>query len=267
MVGPGIKLEGVNLHYPSSPLRTFSIKECAFNLVRWRKNRSLIHDVHALRSVSLTVTEGQRVGVIGPNGAGKTTLLKAISGIYPVQSGSVEVTGQIQSLFDLNLGFEFEGTGRENITYRGLLMGRKPEEIAAKEKEAVEFADIGEFIDYPVKTYSAGMLVRLAFAISTSFEPNILLLDEVFKAGDAKFRQKARERMNSLISRSQILLFVSHDLGSIRDICDRAIHMEGGRIVNDGPSDTVTKAYGKNFDRKGKHQPRPAGASGRGRRR
>jgi len=267
MTGPGIKLKDVNLRYPSSPLRTFSIKEYAFNLVRLRKSHSLIHDVHALRSVSLTVTEGQRVGIIGPNGAGKTTLLKAISGIYPIQSGSVEVTGQIQSLFDLSLGFEFEGTGRENIKYRGLLMGLRPEEIAAKEQDVVEFADIGEFIDYPVKTYSAGMLVRLAFAISTSFDPNILLLDEVFNAGDAKFRQKARERMSTLISRSQILLFVSHDLGSIREVCGRAIYMEHGRIVNDGPADTVTEAYEKNFDRKGKARTPTAGAAGRKRHR
>ncbi len=243
MAGPAIKLANVDMSYPSSPLRTFSIKEWAFNLVRLQKNRPLIHDVHALRSVSLEVTEGERLGVIGPNGAGKTSLLKAISGIYPIQSGRIEVSGEIQSLFNISLGFEFEASGRENIMYRGLLMGQKPAKIAAKQKGIIDFAGIGEFIAYPVKTYSAGMLMRLAFSISTSFDADILLLDEVLGAGDAAFRQKAKDCMKSLIARSRILIFVSHDLGSIQQICSRVIYIHQGRIVQDGPRETVVDAY------------------------
>jgi lipopolysaccharide transport system ATP-binding protein len=238
-----VRLSGVTLRYPSSPLRTFTIKEWVFNLARLRPNRRLAHDVDALRNVTLRLDEGDRVGVIGPNGAGKTSLLKVIAGIYPLHAGTVETSGAIHSLFDLSLGFEFEATGRENIMYRGLLMGERPAAIRAREQEVVAFADLGEFIDYPVKTYSAGMLVRLAFSISTSFGGDILLLDEVLNAGDAFFMTKARQRINGLVSRSRIMVLVTHDLGAVKLMCNRAIRLEKGHVVDDGPPDAVVEKY------------------------
>lgn len=245
MNGFFVELADVDLFYPSSPLRTFSLKEYVFNLVKLRKSQPLIHDVHALRSVSLHISEGQRVGVIGPNGAGKTTLLRAIGGIYPIRSGTVRTNGRIRSLFELGLGFEMEATGRENIMYRGLLLGQQPAHIAAKRQEIIRFADIGEFIDYPVKTYSTGMYVRLAFAVSTSFGADILLLDEIMGAGDASFRHKARRRILELISSSRILVFVSHNTNWIRQICNRVIWLDRGHLVADGSPDEVIDAYVK----------------------
>ncbi|MFH0963960.1 MAG: ABC transporter ATP-binding protein [Planctomycetota bacterium] len=243
MNGCFINLVDVELCYPSSPLRTFSIKEWAFNLARLRGSLSLVHDVLALRGVTLSVREGERLAVIGPNGAGKTTLVKAIAGIYPLRSGNIEVRGKIRSLFELGLGFEFEATGRENIMYRGLLMGAAPSAIASLQDEIVSFADLGEFIDYPVKAYSAGMLVRLAFSISTALPGEILLLDEVIAAGDASFLAKAKARLGRLISSAGILVLVSHDLSVVRELCSRAICLESGRIVADGPPAEVVDAY------------------------
>jgi lipopolysaccharide transport system ATP-binding protein len=238
-----VQLNGVTLRYPSSQLRTYSLKEFAFNLLRLKPNRGLIHDVNALRDVTLRFHEGDRVGIIGPNGAGKTSLLKVIAGIYPIHSGTVETAGVIHSLFDLSLGFENEASGRDNIMYRGLLMGERPAVIRAKEKEIVAFTDIGDFIDYPVKTYSAGMLVRLAFSISTSFGGDILLLDEVINAGDAFFLNKARQRIEGLVSRSRIMVLVTHNMGAVKAMCNRAVRLDQGRIVDDGPPDAVVEKY------------------------
>lgn len=238
-----IELENVHLSYPSSPYRTFSLKEVFFTWAKLQKPRPLVHDVHALKGLNLHIADGERLGIIGPNGSGKTTLLRAVAGIYPLSDGSIRTQGVVRSLFEINLGFEYEATGRENITYRGLLMGEKPALIKEKEEAIVQFTDIGEFIDYPVKTYSAGMLVRLAFSISTSFGSDILLLDEVLGAGDAAFMKKAKARMFGLISSARILVLVSHDLGSVKELCTRAIQLQEGRIVNDGPPEQVIDAY------------------------
>ena len=238
-----LALRGVDLRYPLRPLQSGSLKDALFDLALRRRSAPRLQDVHALRGVTLAVGDGERVGVIGPNGAGKTTLLKAIAGIYPLHAGSVTSRGTIHALFDLSLGFEPEATGRENVAYRGLLMGERPAAIAARTDEVITFADLGEFIDYPVKTYSAGMLVRLAFAISTSFGGDILLMDEVINAGDAFFLAKAKARLRSLVSRSRILVLVSHDLGAIRELCGRVVHLRRGEIVDDGPPGPVVERY------------------------
>lgn len=243
MEPPLIEIKDLHLRYPSSPLRTFTLKDRLFNLLRFRKSADLLHDVHALKGVSLAVGKGERIGIIGPNGAGKSTLLKVTAGVYPPHEGTVVVRGDVRSLFEINLGFEYEATGRANIMYRGLLLGQRPREIRAKEDEVVDFAGLGEFIDYPVKAYSAGMLIRLAFAISTAFEADILLLDEVLGAGDAAFARKARTRISELISKAKSLILVSHDLGSVRELCSRAILLEHGRIVEDGPPGEVVERY------------------------
>jgi len=243
-----VELERLHLSYPSSPLRVTSLKELLFSVARLKRPRGLIHDVHALRGVTLTITEGERLGVIGPNGAGKTTLLRAIAGVYPLADGSIRIRGTVRSLFEINLGFEIEATGRENIMYRGLLLGESPGAIRARERQIVEFADVGEFIDYPVKAYSAGMLVRLAFAVSTAFGAEILLIDEVISAGDHHFMAKARRRMADLITGARILVLVSHDLAAVRELCTRAVWLERGQIVADGSPQEVVERYVRHAD-------------------
>ena len=238
-----VELRGVHLSYPSAPYLRFTLKEALISLAHFRAPKSLLADIHALRGIDLTVSDGERLGIIGPNGSGKSTLLKAIAGIYPLAAGTVFVAGEIRSLFDILLGFEMEATGRENILYRGLLMGESPAAVYARQDEIAAFADIGEFIGYPVKAYSAGMLIRLAFAISTAFHNDILLLDEIIGAGDAAFLQKAAARIEDMVSRARIMLLVSHDMAAIERMCTRAICLREGLVVDDGPPGPVVKAY------------------------
>lgn len=229
-----LKFEAVNLHYSSASYRPSSLKHAMSNLFSKEKH-IVTNDVHALKDLSFTINSGEQVGLIGHNGAGKSTLLKTMAGLYPISSGNIEKKGEIRALFELSLGFESEATGRENIVYRGLLLGYTPNQIKEIEDEIISFADIGEFIDYPIKTYSAGMLVRLAFAISTSVKGEILLLDEVIGAGDAVFMAKARKRIEELINHAEIMVLASHDLGSLRDFCNRLFVMHHGELIYDGP--------------------------------
>lgn len=235
-----IKMEHVDLRYPSNVYNARSIKQELFAKLKREKTAPLLKDVQALKDFSLTAKDGDRIGVIGRNGAGKSTLLKTIAGIYPTDAGTIEVKGKIRALFDISLGFDLESTGRENILYRGLLLGATPDEIESKMDEIVAFTDIGEFIDYPVKAYSTGMAVRLAFAVSTCLDGEILLLDEVIGAGDATFQAKAKQRIFDLMDRARIMVFVTHDLGTMKEVCNRAIYLENGSIAFDGsPQETV----------------------------
>ena len=199
-----------------------------------RRQRHEIHDIHALKNISVEINAGERVGLLGHNGAGKSTFLKMLSGLYPISSGKRQVEGTVRCLFDLSLGFEIEASGRENILYRGLLLGLTPKFMRQIEEEIVDFADLGEFIDYPIKTYSAGMQVRLAFAISTAVGGDVLLLDEVIGAGDANFMAKAKKRILTLIEKSEILVLASHDFASLNAICDRGLVFHHGELVYDG---------------------------------
>ncbi len=239
-----IELKNVTLAYPTGPFVKGSIKSQIMRLFgleeKLRHSNKLIA---ALRNISLQINEGERVGIIGSNGSGKSTLLRTIASIYPPYNGEVKVTGQIQSLFDIGLGFEGESTGRENIMYRGLVMGISPKIIRERTDEIIEFADIGGYIDMPVRTYSAGMFVRLAFAISTYLEGEVLLIDEVFGAGDANFAHKAIARINSLVDKAGIVVFVSHDLAAIRQICNRVIWLDKGVIKSDGAPEQAIAAY------------------------
>ncbi len=230
--------------YPSKVYNALTLKEHVFNLLRLKGSRKILHDIHALRGLNLQINSGERLGIIGRNGAGKSTLLRTIAGIYPLQSGALETQGNIRSLFELNLGFELDASGRQNITYRGLLQGESPASIKAKEQEIIDFADLGEFIEYPVKTYSAGMMVRLAFAISTCSGGDILLLDEVLGAGDASFFAKAR--IPHLIAGRKSINpdFCLARLRCCQQACAiMAICMERGTILEDGPPSQVIAAY------------------------
>ena len=235
MSEPFISLRNVDLHYVAATSRRRSLRTLLLDPLGSRRVGEEVDDVHALKSVSLNISGGERVGLLGHNGAGKSTLLKAIAGLYPLSGGTLQVEGEIRSLFELSLGFEPDATGRENILYRGLLLGLTPAYMRSIEAEIVEFAGLGKFIDYPVKTYSAGMQVRLAFAISTSVKGDILLLDEVLGAGDARFMLRAKRRIEELIELADIMILASHDLGSLEHLCHRGLVLHGGELVYDGP--------------------------------
>ncbi|WP_454634172.1 ABC transporter ATP-binding protein [Bradyrhizobium cenepequi] len=239
-----ISLNNVDLHYHSAAFKERSLKSLLAGVVSGKKIRQgQIHHIHALKSISVEIKAGERVGLLGHNGAGKSTFLKMVAGLYPISGGERIVEGRIRSLFDLSLGFEPDASGRENILYRGLLLGMSPKKMREIEDEIVRFADIGEFIDYPIKTYSAGMQVRLAFAVSTAVEGDVLLLDEVIGAGDAAFITKAQGRIRDLIEKSEILVLASHDFVSLKSMCDRGLVFHHGEIVFDGSIETSIAQY------------------------
>ena len=207
------------------------------------RRRKVPRTVKALQSVSVSIQAGERVGLIGHNGAGKSTLLKVMAGIYPPQRGRVKIEGHVCPLFEFVTGFEMEATGWENIRTRALLLGMMPKEIERKIESIAKFSNLGEFLDIPVRHYSSGMYVRLAFATSTAVDPQILLLDEVMAAGDVQFIETARERMNDLMERASLVVFATHSLDVLPRFCERTILLRQGRIVADGPTDDVVRAY------------------------
>lgn len=199
--------------------------------------------VHAIDDVSISLKDGDRLAIIGHNGAGKSSLLKLIAGIYPPTIGIRKVDGTISSMFELATGFEMEQNGWNNIYLRGLMLGQKPEEIKSKMKEIAEFSELGSFLNMPVKYYSSGMFIRLAFSVSTAIEPDILLLDEVIAAGDAGFLEKANRRMNEMVSTSKILVYVTHNMQSAIDMCNQCVWMERGHILMQDEPKKVVSAY------------------------
>ncbi len=199
--------------------------------------------VHALKQLNLTIRDGERVAIIGHNGAGKSSLLKMLAGIYPPATGTVRVDGRISSMFELATGFEMESNGWDNIYLRGLMLGESPASIKSKMREIAEFSELGDFLNMPVKYYSSGMFVRLAFSISTSIQPDILLLDEVVAAGDAAFLQKANQRMHEMVDISKIMILVTHSMNSAVEMCNRCIWMERGTVMLDGDPSEVVNAY------------------------
>jgi lipopolysaccharide transport system ATP-binding protein len=238
-----IEVSSATLQYPVGALIKGSIKTNIFRLLGAKDNAPPPTFIDAISNLDLTIAFGERVAIIGRNGSGKSTLLRALGGIYPLKTGSVRVTGQIGTLLDVQLGFELESTGRENIYYRGMAMGYSPKQLREVEKEIIAFADLGRFIDLPMRTYSTGMYVRLGFAVSTQFQPDILLIDEIFGAGDAAFAARAVNRMNNIVDRAGILVMVSHDMELVSRICNRAIWLSNGTIVEDGPPDQVVTNY------------------------
>jgi len=201
--------------------------------------------VHALREVSCEFQAGDHVALVGRNGAGKSTLLSVLAGIYEPAYGQVRIEGRIAALLDLSLGMEDEATGRENIIMRGRLLGMSSAEIAARVPEIIEFAALGDHIDLPLRTYSSGMRLRLAFSVSTCVAPDVLLLDEIIGVGDAQFAKRSTERMQQLIQRSQILVVASHNTHLLAELCNKAVWLEGGRVREIGPAPAVMAEYQK----------------------
>lgn len=190
--------------------------------------------VTALDDVSFELKAGDRLGLVGSNGAGKTTLLKVLYGIYEPTAGSVETEGRRDALFNIGLGFRNEATGRRNIVLRGLINGWSRREIEQRIDEIIDFSELDDFIDMPVRSYSQGMTARLAFAIATSFEPEILLMDEWIGAGDKNFQEKAKARLEAMVTKAGIIVLASHNSSLLQRVCNRVISLEHGRIVWDG---------------------------------
>ncbi len=235
-----IELSEVSLRYRLVRQRTGSFKEYA---IHWIRGSLVPQSFWALREVSLAISQGESVGIIGRNGAGKSTLLRLISGVLRPTVGNVAVRGRVTPVLELGVGFDGELTGRENIFLYGVLLGRSRQEIRAKLAAIVEFSELGDFLDVPVRSYSSGMLARLAYAVASAWTPEILLVDEALAVGDASFAGKCLERQREFQRAGATLLLVSHDLDTLRAMAERAIWLEQGRVVLDGPTEEVVSRY------------------------
>ena len=232
-----ITLDGVSVAFPIYGSSSRSLKNHVASLttgghVGREEGRTVIQ---ALDNVSLTIRHGDRVALLGHNGAGKSTLLKVLAGIYEPQGGRIVTEGMVAPVFDLSLGLDPDSTGYENIRLRGLYLGLSRTDVIARTDEIAEFTGLGEFLDMPLRTYSSGMQARLAFAVSTSIDPDILLLDESVGTGDADFAKKARKRVTELVERSGILVFATHSVGMAERFCNKAVLMDHGRMLRFGP--------------------------------
>lgn len=245
-----IKVHQASVSFPLYDQTDRSIKKTLISdaiggLIARDKASPKVTVVQALEKIDLVIEHGNRVGLVGHNGAGKTTLLRVLAGIYEPNCGSVSIEGSIAPLFDIGLGMDDESNGFENIMLRGLFLGMTKKEIREKTDEIAEFSELGEFLHLPLRTYSTGMRMRLAFAASTAINPDILLLDEGIGAGDAGFLEKARCRMDSFISKAGIIVLASHSPDLLLSMCPNAILMEHGRIVQIGETPTILECYKK----------------------
>jgi ABC-2 type transport system ATP-binding protein/lipopolysaccharide transport system ATP-binding protein len=243
-----ITLKHVSVAFPIYDASSRSLKKHIFSgttggRIRHDPASSKVTVVQALEDINLDLRDGARVGLIGHNGAGKTTLLRVLAGIFEPAVGSVEIRGHAAPLFDIQLGMDHEATGYDNIELRGLFLGMTRRQIRDKLDEIAEFTELGDFLDLPIRTYSAGMRMRLAFAVTTSIDPDILLIDEGIGAGDAAFLEKADKRLNDFTSKAAIVVLASHSESLVRKMCDTSLLMERGRIKAFGPTDHILDVY------------------------
>nr|WP_046864954.1 ABC transporter ATP-binding protein [Microvirga massiliensis] len=240
-----IALRNVGIDFPIYNARGRSLKTNVLRRVggHIEGQGSGIVTIEALRQVNLDLRPGDRLALVGHNGAGKSTLLRVLSGAYEPTHGSVEIRGKISSLVDLALGMDAELTGRENIVLRGVILGLTFKEIEALAPEIEEFSELGGFMGLPMRTYSSGMALRLAFAVSTAVQPDILLLDELISVGDAGFAEKSKARMQQIVEKSRILVLASHSPEMLREYCNRAVLLKEGQVVLDGSLDEVLEAH------------------------
>ena len=237
---PAIRLTDVVQRFRVIRERPDTLREI---FAKFHRRRTTYHDFEAVKHVSFEVPRGATVGIIGRNGSGKSTLLKIIAGVYTASAGEVSVGGSVAPLIELGAGFHHELTGRENILINGLLLGLSKQQIKQREESIIEFSEIGEFIDAPVKQYSSGMYMRLAFAVATEVDPDILLIDEILGVGDAGFQEKCFDCLQQFRGRGKTILFVSHNMASVRRFCDRVLLMVKGELLADGPTDLVISQY------------------------
>ena len=235
-----IRVEDVSVTYRTSLERAPTFKS---TLLRLGRRERIIREIEALKTVSFEVPHGKVMGVVGANGAGKSTLMRAVAGILPPTEGRIEVQGRVSTLLSLGVGFNKKLTGRENVVLGGLAAGLTRAELREKYDEIVAFAELDDFMDMPMRTYSSGMYGRLAFAVAVAMHPDILIIDEALSVGDARFRRKSFEKMRELCGENRTILLVSHALGSIEKLCDEAIWMDKGRMRMWDEPHAVVEAY------------------------
>ena len=240
MSEPIIDVSNVTMKFHMNVDKVLSLKEFA---VRALTGRLHFEDFTALSNVSFTVNKGETIGLIGKNGAGKSTMLKVISGILKPTSGTVTVRGNVVPMLELGSGFDMELSGKENIFLNGAILGYSKEFLEEKYEHIVDFSELGNFIENPIKTYSSGMLARLAFSIASVVEPEILIVDEILSVGDSDFQEKSRRRMMELMGGGTTVLFVSHNIQQIRDMCDRCVWLEHGNVKLVGKTEQVCQEY------------------------
>ena len=237
-----ITVENLSIKFRIYHDRSPSLKDYFSSLFKRKKNASY-SDFYAIKDLSLDIKAGERVGILGHNGAGKSTLLKALCSVYQSVEGLITIDGKIAPLLEIGAGFHSEFTGRENIYLNGAILGYSKQQLKQIEPEVIAFSELEEFIDTPVKYYSSGMYMRLAFSLATAMHPDILILDEVFAGGDAAFITKARTRMHALIDKANIMLMVSHDHHLIESLCNRVILLDHGKVIADGEPEAVIAHY------------------------
>lgn len=239
-----VEVKNVSMRFKLEQNKVKSLKGFMVALL---SRRIKYEEFTALENVSFSVQKGEVIGIIGRNGAGKSTLLKIISGIMMPTEGQVIVRGNIVPMLELGSGFDYELTGRENIFLNGAILGYSKEYLESKFDEIVEFSELGKFINTPIRSYSSGMMMRLAFSIATVVDPDILIVDEILSVGDAGFQEKSRSRMLEMMSGGTTVFFVSHDLSQIRAMCDHVLWLEGGKVKMTGRATEVCEAYDKYF--------------------
>ncbi len=237
-----ISVRDVSISYRTNFEKTPTLKQTLMRMGRGKKN---VRTIDAIKNVSFDIKHGTVLGVVGHNGAGKSTLLRAISGILPPSSGEIEVHGQVSTLLSLGVGFNNKLSGTENIMLAGLAAGMSRSEILERRQAIIDFAEIGDFIDLPVRAYSSGMSQRLAFSVAVNMNPEILLIDEALSAGDARFKVKAQAKMRELMETAHTMVLVSHALSSIRELCNDAIWLDHGTLMMHGDPNEVVDAYTK----------------------
>ena len=235
-----ISVEDVSVTYRTSLERAPTLKSTVLKLGRREK---IVREIDAVKSVSFDVPHGEVLGIVGANGAGKSTLVRTIAGILPPSKGRVEIHGRVSTLLALGVGFNKKLSGRDNVRLGGLAAGLKREQLAEKYDDIVAFAELEDFMDMPMRTYSSGMYGRLAFAVAVMMEPDILLIDEALSVGDARFRRKCARKMRELCSEDRTVVLVSHALGTIQDLADHAIWMDQGELRMWDEPETVINAY------------------------
>lgn len=242
MAKPAIAVENMSMMFNLNKEKVDNLKEYFIKLITRKLHFT---EFWALNDISFTIEKGDRVGILGFNGAGKSTLLKVIAGVLKPTKGSVKVNGVIAPMLELGAGFDMNYSGKENIFLYGATMGYSRKFIEEKYDEIVEFSELKDFIDVPVKNYSSGMRARLGFAIATAVEPEILILDEVLSVGDAKFRQKSEAKIRSMFDKGITVLFVSHSTQQVLNICNKAIILEKGKLIAQGDAKEICDKYNK----------------------
>ena len=242
-----IELEHVNLTFNIVKDRIDTLKELFIKTVK--RNKSERIQITALKDITFKINKGEKIGIIGYNGAGKSTLLNVISGIYPPDSGKVKTNGNISPLLSLGAGFDHNYSGRKNIYLNGAILGYDKKLLEEKLDEIIEFSELGEYIDMPIKNYSSGMLAKLGFSIATAVNPDILIIDEILSVGDVNFQKKSRDKMKSLMDGDTTVLLVSHSIPQIRELCDKAIWIDNGRVREIGDVNIVCDNYLKDSEK------------------